>query len=701
MIIKGAARGNPGWLAGHLARTDTNEVAEVLEIRGVVAGTLLGAFREIAATALCTKARDPLYHANIDPHAAEEMTPERWARAVDALEKKLGFQDQPRVVVRHVKEGREHYHVVWSRIDVENRRSISDSHNYRKHEEVARALEREFGHARVQGALAERDGVPRPGRAPSRAEMQQAERSGLDPKAIKAELSGLWGQTDTGKAFAAAVEDAGYCLAQGDKRDFIIVDQAGEVHSLARRIEGAKAKDIRARMADLDPASLPDSDAAKAIQAERARARAEQAGRAAVVEAVAQPALPAEALEPAAPPAEVLAAPVSLVDEIGPADPAGATVAEGAALAEPADHSGGELNKRLESSTELTPEPADPDPVVADLAAPAPPAEPEAQPQPATFVESVAAALDTQRRQLLAILRRVWERRAEALSAPAIEPETPAAAAPVLTDPEKLERRRQLLDAVQSGRKRAPEAAPVEAVQTPEPEAVPVPPAMPAVDPPQIDTSAARRQALDAAQAEAVEKRRREAEEDEKRRSYDLRIRQEEAQLAIQQAHEDAAQRKALAKQQSAAWRRLEQTEASRARRDQIEDSQIARSQAAEDAAAKPRGLIARLKGLLSPAAARERQEEQDRIAAQRIQDHAERQADRRERDAIARRLLTEAQARETESAAMTRAARHARELDELHQRQRDREIREQERAARERDGRGGHDDGGRGGMER
>jgi hypothetical protein len=180
-------------------------------------------------------------------------------------------------VVQHVKDGREHVHVVWSRIDLENNRAIPDSHNYRKHEEVARELEREFGHARVQGAHVEREGKERPARTPSREEMQQAGRTGLDPKAIKAEVTALWEKADSGKAFANALEASGYALARGDKRDFILVDQAGETHSLARRIDGAKAAEIRAKMADVDQGKLPDAQAAKAMQAQRAQAAQEAA----------------------------------------------------------------------------------------------------------------------------------------------------------------------------------------------------------------------------------------------------------------------------------------------------------------------------------------------------------------------------------------------------------------------------------------
>jgi hypothetical protein len=280
VIIKGGTRAGGADLGVHLNRTDTNERVRLLELRGVAGVNLDQALREMEALGAGTRCKSPLYHANIDPRAGERLTPEQWGRAVDALEAKLGFTGQPRALVQHVKEGREHVHVVWSRIDLERNRAIPDSHNYRKHEEVARALEREFGHERVQGAHVEREGKERPARTPSHAEMQQAERTGLDPKAIKAEITALWRQTDSGKAFAGALAEAGYILARGDKRDFIVIDQAGESHSLARRIEGVKAADMRARLSDIDQATLPDARGARAEQAQDAQ-KAEEASRAA------------------------------------------------------------------------------------------------------------------------------------------------------------------------------------------------------------------------------------------------------------------------------------------------------------------------------------------------------------------------------------------------------------------------------------
>ena len=47
-------------------------------------------------------------------------------------------------------------------------------------------------------------------------------------------------------------------LARGDRRDFVAIDPKGGTHSLARRIEGATAKDVRARMADVDIEALAE-----------------------------------------------------------------------------------------------------------------------------------------------------------------------------------------------------------------------------------------------------------------------------------------------------------------------------------------------------------------------------------------------------------------------------------------------------------
>ena len=163
---------------------------------------------------------------------------------------------------------------------------------------VARELERAFGHERVQGAHIEREGRPRPKRTPSHAEMQQGARTGISPQAARAHITNLWRQSDTGAAFAKALEDSGWTLARGDRRDFVAVDPKGGVHSLARRIDGAKVKDVRARLVNLDLSALPSVAEARAMQRARQRARAPQEA--------ARPQPPASGQRPAPRPARVV-----------------------------------------------------------------------------------------------------------------------------------------------------------------------------------------------------------------------------------------------------------------------------------------------------------------------------------------------------------------------------------------------------------
>ena len=277
MVIKGDSVAGASRLAAHLQRTDTNERRnDVIEMRDVAATDLRGALREMEAVATgCPNCKKPFYHASINTPSNERLTDEQRMQAVDRLEKELGLTGQPRAVVVHEKkDGREHCHVVWSRIELERMRAISDSHNFRKHELVARELEREFGHERVQGAHIERDGQPRPDRTPSHKEHQQGERTGVSAKQAKEHITALWRSTDNGKAFAEALKDSGWLLARGDRRDFVALDPKGGTHSLARRIEGATAKDVRARLSDLDRNRLPSvAEARETQRAPQARQR--------------------------------------------------------------------------------------------------------------------------------------------------------------------------------------------------------------------------------------------------------------------------------------------------------------------------------------------------------------------------------------------------------------------------------------------
>ncbi|MBI3677356.1 MAG: relaxase/mobilization nuclease domain-containing protein [Proteobacteria bacterium] len=275
MIVKGKSRAGPGALAAHLGNAEKNERVTLLETKGTVAQDLRGALVEMDAYALGTRCEKSLYHAAMSPEPPHRLSPEQRIEAIDALEEKLGLTGHSRVVVMHEKLGREHIHIVWSRIDLDQMKSVSDSHNYRKHEEVSRDLERRFGHERVQGAHAEREGVERPERTPSRAELRQEERTGIKGKMVTAAVTEIFKASDNAQAFHAALHERDYILAKGDRRDFVIVDRAGGIHSLTRRIEGMKAAELREFMAPIDREKLPSTEEAREIAEERERRRQE------------------------------------------------------------------------------------------------------------------------------------------------------------------------------------------------------------------------------------------------------------------------------------------------------------------------------------------------------------------------------------------------------------------------------------------
>jgi hypothetical protein len=274
MIIKGGARNNAAFYVTHLQRVDTNERVHVAETRGfAIEGDVEAAFQDIMGIASGTKCKNPFYVVSINPDEDERLTPAQWQEAVDRVEHRLGLDGQARIVIEHQKHDRIHCHVVWSRVDLATMGVISDSFNYQKHEQASREIEEAFGLRHVDSVLTKDRDRERPERRPADWESFRAADTAIDPQQMKRDVTALWNAADSGLSFHAALTDAGYILAKGDRRDFVIVDQAGDDHSLARRISGARAADIRTRLADVDRDSLPSVAEAR----ELARAAADSA----------------------------------------------------------------------------------------------------------------------------------------------------------------------------------------------------------------------------------------------------------------------------------------------------------------------------------------------------------------------------------------------------------------------------------------
>ena len=273
MIIKGGSRSNGKFFAKHLTNDwdekNGNTRAELKEIRGITGKTVDDFFRETAAVASGTQVKNYFYHASISPQRNEHLTPKQWTEAVDLLEKNLGLTGQPRFIMEHEKDGRTHAHVIWARVDPTTMRARADGLTYAIHERSARALEVRFGLERVKSVLTKGREGPRPERRPQDWEGFRAQKSGIDPMAMSIEVNELWRKSDNGKAFIAAVTERGYQIAQGDRRDYVLIDQSGQDHSLARRLHNVDAAGVRKHMVDVDRSALPTVAEARTEQREK------------------------------------------------------------------------------------------------------------------------------------------------------------------------------------------------------------------------------------------------------------------------------------------------------------------------------------------------------------------------------------------------------------------------------------------------
>lgn len=286
MIPKGNQRAGGRQLATHLLNEFDNDSVEVAEVRGAVATDLHGAFAEWEAISLGTKCRKYLYSLSINPdHMQGPFSRAHYYDFIARTEDKLGLFNQPRAVVFHVKYGREHCHVVWARVDSDNLKAVHLPHDRQKLRAVAQEFARDHGITLPPGMRNNRgkDRFNDRAKVESLAEKQQEERTGATKLEHREAITQAWRESKDGQGLIRALEQRGYYLARGDERAYVVVDLAGEIHSLSRFIDGARAKDIRERLSGYKMEAMPDIARARefARQQRESREKAAQkdAGR--------------------------------------------------------------------------------------------------------------------------------------------------------------------------------------------------------------------------------------------------------------------------------------------------------------------------------------------------------------------------------------------------------------------------------------
>lgn len=255
-------------LATHLLNQHDNEEMILVDVRGAVADDLHGAFAEWEAQAhALTRCENYLYSLSINPDPKQgPLTREQYADYIARVETKLGLTDQPRAVVFHTKYGREHCHVVWSRIDTDNEKAIHLAFDREKLMMVAREFARDHGLELPDGYFKDRD---EKNRQLSLYEMHQLRSTGLSKEDHMERVTDAWRASDNPRAFVQALAESGYMLATGN-RPYVLVDFYGGMHALPKLIDdkSVRTKDVRAFLEkDFPSESLPSVEEARDLAA--------------------------------------------------------------------------------------------------------------------------------------------------------------------------------------------------------------------------------------------------------------------------------------------------------------------------------------------------------------------------------------------------------------------------------------------------
>lgn len=202
------------------------------------------------------KTTHPVFAYSLSWHPNENPDKDHMLEVAMASIKKLGLQEYQAVVIAHRDTPHKHCHIIVNRIHPETGLVASNSHTHRKLSAFAREYQLEQG----------MDYCPQ--REENHRKRENGQTAVYHDKLVQA----AWDSSDNGKSFALALSEHGYILARGRKR-LVVVEKTGKVLNPIRLLDGVKAKDFKAKTADIDQTTLPDADE---ISSEIEKKRAEE-----------------------------------------------------------------------------------------------------------------------------------------------------------------------------------------------------------------------------------------------------------------------------------------------------------------------------------------------------------------------------------------------------------------------------------------
>ena len=167
------------------------------------------------------------------------------------------------------------------RIDIENMKAVHIDFDHDKLRSVAQGFARDHGLTLPDGMKKNRgkDRFNDRDKTENLPDKQQQERSGISKEERRRAITEAWRESTDADSFVGALEKRGYYFARGDSAPYVVVDIYGEIHSLARQIDGVKTPQLRQRFSAYKMDRLPSAAAAQDFARKQAAERLKQAER--------------------------------------------------------------------------------------------------------------------------------------------------------------------------------------------------------------------------------------------------------------------------------------------------------------------------------------------------------------------------------------------------------------------------------------
>ncbi len=264
MIIKGTACTGAKRLADYLLRQGTNEAIHIREIGNYPSAKLTTSCLRHALQLMATEAKAKglkcaLYHVIVALPENETLSDDQLKVTITTLGKNLGLSKKLRVVVEHNKDGRQHFHIVFNIISLKRRTTALWLVQMNKRQRtIARDLEEKLG-LRPIAAFGLKN-APAKGQVLRYWEYQRGKRTGIDPLKMRDEVTDAYKQSLTSAEFIRTLAKSDYIITKGKYNCCVLIDKAGDVHGLVRRIHKVKLQDIKRKYPELDTIYLPPLD---------------------------------------------------------------------------------------------------------------------------------------------------------------------------------------------------------------------------------------------------------------------------------------------------------------------------------------------------------------------------------------------------------------------------------------------------------